>query len=207
MLFVPDTVTSSLRFQGNARMKSMMRVVLVCVGLLSASSQAQAIYKCVVHGAITYQEEPCPMLQATKGVSRNTLLVGKWTYDHDVTMAWMKGHDTMTKREEAALNALAGHLTYTFTTNLLSEDRKAYDVVVDGTVQEHMEAIEETTPYTIVSANSKLVSISVQNPDTLSGYASELHFEGPDTMWRSEANQRLTAIDHPNARIYYKRVH
>jgi len=176
------------------------------MGLLSAASPAQEIYKCVVKGAITYQQSPCELPAPAKGVSSDTVLIGVWRYDHDGTMAWMKRHAQMKKEEEAMLNALAGHLTLTFTKNSVLVDRTAYEVTVDDNVK-HIEAKQHTDPYTVMSASPQVVSMTMQAQDTFSDFTVDFHFDGRDVMWISVADQKLTGVDDANARIYYKRVH
>ena len=101
--------------QGHIDMKSMIRGLAISAAVLSAGSHAQMIYQCVDHGAISYQQGPCAVQPAGKGVSTNT---------------------------------------YNF-----------------------------------------------------NGYTSAIHFEGRDTMWVSMANEKLTAVESPDARMYYRRVH
>ena len=185
-------------------MKMMKLGIVLCLGALAASAHAQMIYKCVVGGAISYQQTPCEAPTPAKGADSNTALVGKWRYDRDATMAWMKGHDTMTKAREAEFNGLGGHVTYTFTQNSASNEVTDYDVTLATGVL-HRKGTRRVFPYTVLSASPQLVSVSAQNPDTLSMYTTDFHFEGHDTVWISLANQRLTAVDDAAARVYFKR--
>jgi hypothetical protein len=186
-------------------MKPVAVGVLLCMGVLTTPSQAQAVYKCVVGSAITYQQTPCEAPAPAKGVSSNTALIGVWRYDRDTTVAWMKRHAALTKAQEAVLDGLAGHETYTFTNASMSMELTDFDVTVDGKVQ-HKKGLREAGPYIVLSTSPQMVAISAQNPNTLSMYASDLHFEGSDTMWVSLANEKLTSVEYANAREYFKRV-
>jgi hypothetical protein len=187
-------------------MKAIAGGVLLCMSLLTISSQAQAIYKCVIHDAITYQQIPCEAPAPAQSASSNMALIGEWHLDHDATMAWTKHHAPMAKDKEVELDGFAGHLTYKFTKGLISWELTDYDVNIDGRVL-HRKGSRYSSPYTIVSATPQTVTVSAQDPDTLSMYTTDVHFEGRDTMWLSLANQRLTAVDDANARAYFVRVH
>ncbi len=187
-------------------MKPMIAGMLVWLGVLTASAQAQVIYKCMAGKEITYQQTPCEVAAPAKGVSSDTALVGQWSFDHDATVAWMKRHAPMTKDQQAALDGLAGHMTYTFTKERASLVVTDNDMTVNGRVQ-HQKGVQRAVPYAVLSVSPQLVAVSAQNPDTLSVYKTEFHFEGHDRMWISMANQKLSGVDDANARIYYVRTH
>ena len=187
-------------------MKTVAVGVLLCMCVPTTSAQAQVVYKCVVREAITYQQTPCEAPAPAKGGSSNTALIGgQWRYDRDATMAWAKRHAKLTKEQDAELEGLAGHLTYTFMTGQLSLERTAYDLTQDGVVR-HEKDIRKSTPYNVVSSSAQMITIAAQNPDSLSMYTTDIHFEGGDMFWISLANQKLTAVDNANAREYFKRV-
>ena len=183
-------------------MKIWFAFAFVCSGMLSSICTAQSVYKCTVNGMATFQQEPCAVPVPPAGHSgplpAGSPLIGTWRSDHDVTMAWQRKHMTMTKKKEALMDQLIGHMTLTFTRDHVKTDMPDIPVQLDGKSMP-MKAFHTDDPFTVVSAGPNRVSLSATNPVTGAAELSDHNFEGHDTMWIP------IAVD-PGSREYFRRV-
>jgi len=189
-------------------MKILFACALLCIGMFIPASRAQSIYKCVVNGATTFQQEPCvaaaPMASHAASLPANSPLIGTWRSDRALTMAWLRQHTAITKKQDAFLDQMAGHMTITFTRDHVKSDVPDFPVQVDGKSLP-MKGFHANSPYTVVSASSQRASISSVNPVTGGVEVSDLNFDDHDTMWLLMNVKGQNALD-PRAREYYRRV-
>jgi len=192
-------------------MKAMIGLAVSCAGLLGASAQAQMVWKCEVGGNVTYQQSPCEApreIKSSHGApSLNSPLLGTWKEDHALTMAWMRQHSNLTKKQDESLDQWIGFLTYTFTSDRMQVSMPDHDVVIDG-VSTHMKGVHQDLHYVVVAASPKMISVSGADPDTGAPTLNEFNFEGPDTVW-TPLNLRRRQIGFgldPHLRTYFRRV-
>ena len=189
-------------------MKVLFACALLCIGMLAPASRAQSIYKCVVNGATTFQQEPCaspvPTASRASSLPANFPLIGTWRSDRALTMAWLRQHATITKKQDAFLDQLVGHLMLTFTRDHMKSDMPDFPVQVDGKPFP-MKGFHANSPYTVVSAGSQQASISSANAVTRVVEVSDYNFDDRDTMWQLMNAKGQNALD-ARAREYYRRV-
>jgi len=192
-------------------MKAMIGLAAFCAGLLGASAHAQMVWKCEIGGNVTYQQSPCEVPQALatrKGAqSPNGPLLGTWKEDRALTMAWLRQHGNLTKKQDEALDQWIGYLTFTFTNDRMQVSMPDHDVVIDG-VTTHVKAIHQDLHYVVVAASPKMISLSGADPDTGAPTLNEFTYEGHDTIWTPLAARRRKigfGLD-PHLRAYLRRV-
>jgi hypothetical protein len=183
-------------------MKILFAFAIVCTSALSSVCAAQSVFKCTVNGAVTFQQEPCaapaPPAAHAAPLPADSPLIGSWLSDHDVTMAWLRKHTTMTKKKDAFLDQLIGHMRLTFTRDHVKTDMPDISVQLDGKPAP-MKGWHSVDPFTVVSVSANHVTLSGANPVTGATELSEHDFEGHDTMWEP------VAMD-PGSREYFRRV-
>jgi len=191
-------------------MKATTGSAMLCMGLLSASASAQMIWKCEVGGNVTYQQSPCeaPRALASRpgAAAANVPLLGTWQEDHALTMAWMRQHSNLSKKQDESLDQRIGHLTYNFTSARMQISMPDFDVVVDG-VKTHVKGIHSDQHYVVVAASPKMISVSGADPETGAPTLAEFTFEGHDTVWAPVAVKRNIGFGlDPHYRKYFRRV-
>jgi hypothetical protein len=191
-------------------MKATIGSAVLCMGLLSASAQAQMVWKCEVGGNVTYQQSPCEAPRALAShpgaAAANAPLIGTWKEDHALTMAWMRQHSNLSKRQDESLDQRIGHLTYTFTNDRMQLSMPDFDVVIDG-VTTHVKGIHDDLHKVVVAASPKMVSVSGADPVTGAPILGEFNFEGHDTVWTPIAVKRNIGFGlDPHYRQYFRRV-
>jgi len=189
-------------------MKTSCGCALAWIGLLASTCGAQPVYKCVVNGAATFQQEPCPA-PAPKAAHAAALpadspLLGTWRSDHALTMAWLRQHARLTPKQDALLDQLSGHMRFTFTRDHVKTDMPDIDVRIDGKPFP-MKAFQTNAAYTVLSAGPKKVSISSADPAGGGASVSDFTFDDRDTMWQRMGGPQMPGLD-PQAREYYRRV-
>jgi hypothetical protein len=188
-------------------MKTMIGWAVLLLGLSCASVHAQAVFKCVVGGVVTYQQSPCeaqPALASRPGAQApNVPLIGVWKSDHALTMDWLHKHTTMTPKQAAFLDQLEGHMTLTFTRDRLTSDMPSIDMTIEGKPR-HMDGFRDIANYLVVASGPQRVSISNVNHATGLPMVSEFNFDGPDTMWTPMGG--IGSPLDPKSREYFRRV-
>ena len=190
-------------------MKWTIGPAMLCIGLLSASSNAQTAYKCVVGGAVTFQQIPCeapPPAVARPGAESSDalLLVGQWRSDRERTMTWLRLHSNLKDAQDSFLNQMTGYLTLTFTSNRVKSVMPDRGLQVAGKTI-HFAGTSDDHFYLVAAASPSLVSISSVDSTTGSATVTDYHFEGHDTMWTRMDTHGRIALD-PNARVYFRRI-
>lgn len=191
-------------------MKATIRSAVLCMGLLSAAASAQMVWKCEVGGSVTYQQSPCeaPRALASRpgAAAANGPLLGTWKEDRALTMAWLRQHSNLTKKQDDSVEPRVGYLTYTFTNDRMQISMPDHDVVVDG-VTTHVKGIRDDLRYVVVAASPKMISVSGADPDTGAPTIGEFTFEGHDTIWTPIAGKRRIGYGlDPHFRMYFRRV-
>jgi len=181
---------------------------MLCMGLLSASSNAQAVYKCEAGGAVTFQQIPCevapPPTARPSAQPSSAMLIGQWRSNRERTMTWLRLHASLKDAQDSFLNQMTGYLTLTFTSNRVKSVMPDRDVQVAGKTIRFAGTSDDHF-YLVAAATPTLVSISNVDSTTGSATVTDYHFEGPDTMWTRFDPHGKTALD-SNAREYFRRT-
>ena len=125
-----------------------------------------------------------------------TPLVGKWHSDRRLTMNYFRKAVKTNSDTMQFLEGTTGRMTLEFTRDHVKADLPAFSFNVD-TTPVHMPASHLESPYKVLSASAKAVSISV----TEKGKASTktYNFDGKDTIWVATAGAP--------PREYFTRIH
>jgi hypothetical protein len=126
---------------------------------------------------------------------KSTALIGKWHSDRALTMDYFVKSVKSNAVTTQFLKDTTGHLTLEFTHDRVKADTPAFDFhVLKKAV--HEAASHAESPYSVVAAHDKTVSIAVieKGKSTTKTY----NFEGNDVIW--------IATDGAPPREYYRRV-
>lgn len=119
-------------------------------------------------------------------------------------MTYLRQHTNLAKKQDSFIEQLTGNMSIAFTRDRVTTVMPDLDVQVAGKPL-HMTGFRNNSPYMVVSANSKLVSVSSTNPANGQPDITHYNFEDPDTMWVLMDADHKTALD-PRSREYFRRV-
>jgi hypothetical protein len=125
-----------------------------------------------------------------------TPLVGKWHSDRKLTMDYFRKTVKTNSDTMQFLEGTTGRMTLEFTRDRAKADLPAFSFNVD-TSPVHMPASHVESPYKVVSASAKAVSISITEKGKTS--TKTYNFDGKDTIWVATAGAP--------PREYFTRVH